>query len=463
MSVASKTLIVSDLHLGNGSGYDIYAGGDALPALLRTFAAAGHTVIFNGDSVDFLMNEDPLELDEARAIHQAEQLFAEPSTAAVLKALGEVLAAGGNVVIRLGNHDIELALGGVQARLRAALGQPTEVAARLRFERGDKPAILTVGGARILVTHGEQNDVWNKVDYLHLPGPDSAVGTAAQDFTYAPGSRLVKTIMNPLKRVHGLRLIDLIKPDFQGGVLTALAISPGAVKEAFKSSTVEILWQLRAQGSGPNTFADGAEDLGLQAAIDAAGLDEDERATMAALLGPAGSGAQSFELDFSFLQSAQLKLARAGLRLYAGAQRRMVGDEGQRFYELTPDDTEWNEAKRLAKKYDAGAVIFGHSHAARWQQQEGVAYLNTGTWIKLLRLPAASASDEEWSGFLSLARKNPQLDPQKGVMVPSFTRFNAATLEADSEQGGARLSLVEWKDGVLHVERSGHIPASGSR
>jgi hypothetical protein len=72
MSVVGKILIVSDLHLGGGGTYDIFAGGQELPSLLQNFAAPGHTVILNGDSVDFLMNEDPLELDEERAVRQAE-------------------------------------------------------------------------------------------------------------------------------------------------------------------------------------------------------------------------------------------------------------------------------------------------------------------------------------------------------------------------------------------------------
>jgi len=462
MSGASKILIVSDLHLGNGGSYDIFAGGQELPTLLRSFAHSGHCVIFNGDSVDFLMNEDPLELDEARAVSQAEATFGNPVTSAVLHALGDILAAGGEVVIRLGNHDIELALGAVQSKLRAAIGQPTEIAAKLRFERGDKPAILTVGGARILVSHGEQSDSWNKVDYLHLPGPGGTASSGAE-FTYSSGSRLVKTIMNPLKRLYGLRLIDLIKPDFQGGVLTALAISPSAVKEVFKGSTVQILWQLREQSSGPSTFVPEEEDLGLQAAIDRAGLDEDERATMAALLADSKGGPATFDLDTSVLQSAQLKLVRSGLRLYAGAQRRLAGQEGQRFYELIPDENEWNEAKRLAQKFDVGAVIFGHSHAARFLQKDGVSYLNTGTWIRLIKLPASDASDEAWNEFLALARKNPQLDPAKGVMVPIFTRFSAALLEPDSHGGGARLSLAEWKEGALHIEQSGVVPPQGAK
>lgn len=118
MSDAAKILIVSDLHLGNGGSYDIFAGGSRCQHCSARLLKKNHTVIFNGDSVDFLMNEDPLELDEARAVHQAEQTFAAPATAAVLHALGEVLAAGGEVVIRLGNHDIELALDGVQQRMQ---------------------------------------------------------------------------------------------------------------------------------------------------------------------------------------------------------------------------------------------------------------------------------------------------------------------------------------------------------
>ena len=457
MTAAQKILIVSDLHFGNGGHYDIFAGEQALPALLRTFAKPDHAVIFNGDSVDFLMNEDPLELDAERARRQAEAIFAAPATAATLQALGEILAAGGDVIIRLGNHDIELALPEVQSALRSALGQPAAVASRLRFERGDKPAILPMGSAQILITHGEQCDAWNKVDYLHLPGPGAAPSTAAQDFVYAPGSRLVKTIMNPLKRQHGLRLIDLIKPDFQGGVLTALAISPTAVREAFKGSTIQLMWQLRAQSKGPATFAPEDDELGLQAAIDEAGLDADERSTLAALFGESKGGAVSFGLDTDLLQSAQLKLARSGLRLYAGAQRHLAKDAGDRFYDLEPEADEWGEAQRLAQKYRVQAVIFGHTHAARFRQSDGLTYLNTGTWIRLIRLPAADASDEEWTDFLSLARRNPQLDPKRGEMVPIFTRFTGAILEADAASGGARLSLVEWKDGALQTVQAGAI------
>ena len=56
-----KTLIISDLHLGNGGPYDVFEGRETLPALLDHLGEKPLRVLVNGDGVDFLMNEDPLE------------------------------------------------------------------------------------------------------------------------------------------------------------------------------------------------------------------------------------------------------------------------------------------------------------------------------------------------------------------------------------------------------------------
>ncbi|HEX8537925.1 MAG TPA: metallophosphoesterase, partial [Cystobacter sp.] len=198
-----RTVILSDLHLGNGQGYDIFAGETALPAFLDSLASTPTRVVLNGDTVDFLMNEDPLELQVERAVRQARALVSEPATAAVFASLGRRLAEGGEVIVRLGNHDIELALEEVQAVLREALRQPPEIAARLLFGRGDEPELLDVGGARLLLVHGDHGDNWNKVEYAHLPGPGAPASARAEDYHYSAGSVLVKTLLNPLKRQYG--------------------------------------------------------------------------------------------------------------------------------------------------------------------------------------------------------------------------------------------------------------------
>ena len=448
-----RTLIISDLHLGNGGVYDAFAGREELPALLDHFTSPPTRVLVNGDGIDFLMNEDPLELDVARAVAVAEGVVAAPATAGVLVAFGRILAAGGEVVLRLGNHDIELALPEVQAVVRGALGQPAEVAARLHFEMGSAPQILEAGGARVLVTHGEQNDPWNKVDYTHLPG-------APGSFEYAPGSRLVKQLLNPLTHVYGLRFANLLKPDFQGAVLTALAVSPGATKLAFQKASVKILWQLFRQMGAAASFADEEEDLGLAGRIDEAGLSADERESLEAEL--SGSGLSFAGGDDEALGGAQLKLARAGLKLYAGLQRRLAGTASDAYFQLEPAAEEWTEAQRLAKKFGAGAVVIGHTHAARWRHDDGLVFANTGTWISLMSLPPFDAGDDAWAAFIAELRQNPGLDPAKQKVARTFGRFTAVTVE-ERPGGGATLALVQWEPGTgLRELGSAVVPPASS-
>ncbi|WP_437721666.1 hypothetical protein [Sorangium sp. So ce861] len=101
-----RALIISDLHLGNGGDYDAFAGEQELPALLDRFASPPTRIIVNGDGIDFVMNEDELALDVPRAVAQARSCAESRATRAVFAALGRVLAAGGEVVIRLGNHAV---------------------------------------------------------------------------------------------------------------------------------------------------------------------------------------------------------------------------------------------------------------------------------------------------------------------------------------------------------------------
>jgi len=451
------TIVLSDIHLGNGTGYDIFAGEAVLPSVLASAASQRARVILNGDTFDFLMNEDPLELDAARATAQAQALVANPSTAAVLTGLGQVLAAGGEVILRLGNHDAEVALAEVQGVLRDALAQPAEVAARLVFERGDEPSVIDVGGARILLAHGEHNDPWNRLDYKNLP----TSGSSAK-YRYPPGSRLVKTLLNPLKRGFGMRFADLLKPDFQGAVLTALAVDPTSMRLIFKGNTATLLWQLFRKSGEGMTFGDGDEgegNLGIADALDQAGLSPDERAALEASVDD--TGAATFA-DEEVLDGARFKLARAGLKLYAATQRVLTGTTGDRYFDLAPDDGEWSEARRLALKFAVNAVVLGHTHSARWKQEPGLTFVNTGTWIHLMRLPSASDGDAAWLGFLDSIRRNPSLDPARGPAAPLTTRFTGLVIH-ENPAGGALLQLVEWKAGAAPaVLASGAVAARKS-
>ncbi len=453
-----RTLILSDLHLGNGGDYDIFAGDASLPALLDRFVDPPTRVVLNGDSMDFLLNENPLRLDVTRAVQQAESIAAAQSTASTLKALGRICARGGEVLVRMGNHDVELALAEVREVFRNHLNQPDSVAQRMTFERGNEPHIFKVGGAAILFTHGEQNDPFNQVDYDHLPGPGASGSVRAEDFEYPPGSLLVKEILNPLKKEHGMRFADLLKPDFQGAVLTALGVDPLAAKVTLKEESLEIIHGALGNLGGV-TFVPGMDEVGLASRFQEAGLTPEEILALQRQL-RGGPEEVSFGLVSDFLDSLRLKLTRAGLKLYARAQRQLAGENGSRFFSYEPDESEMDEARRLGRQYDTRVVITGHSHAARWKQEESLLYVNTGTWIWLMRLPDEGASDEDWTEFLQDLKDDPKLEGSKnGAKLEK--RFTPVIVEPRSE-GGAAVSLHRWEpSGELRMVHSATVRPRG--
>jgi hypothetical protein len=189
----------------------------------------------------------------------------------------------------------------------------------------------------------------------------------------------------------------------------------------------------------------------LSGAIDQAGLTADERDALIAAIDPAEAQVSFGLLDGGFLGNAKLKLARAGLRLYAAAQRRLVGDTAAAYFQLDPDAAEWAEAQRLADKFAADAVVLGHTHSARFKHDDRLTYINTGTWINLMQLPAADADDDTWTTFLEQCRQNPSLDPAKGPAPALFTRFTGLVIDPHPD-GGAAARLVEWTaDGASRV------------
>lgn len=428
-------LILSDLHLGNGAGYDIFAGATELPAFLDSFSEPIHLVL-NGDGVDFLMNEDELTLQVDRAVQQAHAIADFPETRRVWEAFGRILERGGEVSIRVGNHDVELCLPEVQAVFREALGQPEEVALRANFLVGAEPMLLSVGKAKLLVTHGEQNDSWNRLDY------GSLLSCTYDDFAYPPGSNLVKNLLNPLKRQYGLRFADLIKPDMQGGFLTVLGVAPAAAQQvALSGKVIDLAWQLFRNSFSAFTFGEEQpQDLGLADRLDAAGLSAEERAYLEGLFSdqPASFGEEDNE-------GMRQKLVRNGLMLYARAHRALVGSLSNAFFALEAEEGELTEAQRLIQKYGVHAVFLGHTHAARWAPLAEGLYVNTGTWIWLMAPPSPEASPEEWAAYIENLRENPGLKETDDASLSLRAIFTAALVEPAEEK--ARVSLLLWRNG----------------
>lgn len=391
-----RTLVVSDLHLGNGGPYDIFAGTEALPQVLAH--ASPDRLIINGDGVDFLLDDAPIDrLDEARAVEQARAIVEH--NRALLELLG---ASVKEVVIRLGNHDAELALPAVQAVLAEPLGGP----GKMRFVLGDETdPLIEVGGVRVLVTHGEHTDFVNRLQYRRLRDP-----AAWPKFVYPPGSHLVKVGLNPLK-AEGARFADLVKPDFQGGFLAAGAVLPGTLARLLDQEVLGLAWRMLRARFGRRTFLDEAPPLPPPDAVDEA-------------------------------------LQLAWLRAYAWAHRRLAGG-GSGFFDLQPEPGELREVGRLQRRFGCRAVLMGHTHAARWLVADSLAYANTGTWIPLVSLPAPDAPDAEWAVFLACLRADPGMVDKAADLL--IHRFHAALVEPEGT--GARLSLLRWEEGQVHTDR----------
>ena len=195
-----------------------------------------------------------------------------------------------------------------------------------------------------------------------------------------------------------------------------------------------------------------AGDLGLRERLRGAGLDAAEAQALQALLQPGRRpSATAFDdsddpdgrSPGSRQSSALLKLLRAGLSAYAAGQRRLAGREGERFFALAPTESEWSEAGRLAQKYRVGAVLFGHSHAARFFTEGELVPQHRHLDLADAASPA-DADVAEWTRFLEALRRDPGLRqpaPEDDATGPRLLRrLHVARLQAHPA-GGPRGAL----------------------
>jgi hypothetical protein len=252
------TIVLSDIHLGNGAGYDIFAGEAVLPSVLAAAASQRARVILNGDTFDFLMNEDPLELDERRAVAQAEALVANPSTAAVIAGLGRCSRPA--AASRSGSATTTPRSPCPPCR-RCCAAASQQPPARSR-RASCSPAATPLGATSTSAAPGSssrprraQRPV-EPLDYKNLRPP-----SAPAAFRYPPGSNLVKTLLNPLKRGSACASPTCSSPTSRAPCSPSLAVDPTALRLIFKGSTARLLWHLMRRLDEAPSFDDGEDPV----------------------------------------------------------------------------------------------------------------------------------------------------------------------------------------------------------
>ncbi|MBF0589223.1 MAG: hypothetical protein HQL53_08850 [Magnetococcales bacterium] len=163
-----------------------------------------------------------------------------------------VACKGRELVIVLGNHDLEVALPPVRNFLEKYLsnqitlnGSPVTDAptsrGRVRWAIDGAGFACMVGGKRVLCVHGNENDGWNIVDYHQLMGVGRAQNRrmTPEAWSANAGTRMVIDLMNDIKKKH--RFVDLLKPEAEAALPVLVALDPGVLTKVASWEAVGVL------------------------------------------------------------------------------------------------------------------------------------------------------------------------------------------------------------------------------
>ena len=226
-------LVISDLHLGEGIRQNTSSVSylrrlltleKELCAFLRHYTTRRvgdrpWRLVVNGDMVDFMSIQI---MPSAREASSAEERqyglgYGEEQSVAklgcvierhrtVFQALGEFVGAGNELVVVVGNHDVEFHYPGVQARLVEALVELGAAAGRIRF-----CPWFYYEEEVVYVEHGHQYDEYCSFDYQLHPVA-GAPGGMALSLAHA-GMRYFTNLVPELDhhRVEEFGFVDYIK------------------------------------------------------------------------------------------------------------------------------------------------------------------------------------------------------------------------------------------------------------
>ena len=432
-AVKHSLFVISDLHLGGKPAEGdkpsfqmcTVAGQSRLASFIdwvgrqRSESNDVHLLI-NGDIVDFLAEEAFSSFtngdDEARdKLKQAIK-----HTQGVWKALRDYVSGGGRLTLLLGNHDVELSLPAARRLLMETLG-PGQV----EFVYDNQAYVE----GPVLIEHGNRYDGWNAISHGTLRAIRSALsrGEAPTEYLGPPGSRLVQTVMNPIKADYPF--VDLLKPEGPGMVPILALLNPSAMKQvgkfaALAARSLEVQYDENGLPKDQQNIADysstgglAADQADLSLAYEMAGIPD---AAAISAWGDLKGLMDRLKDSFSeAVREREVGLLLKALRNFAKAHRQA--------FNVNEEDEVYLRPARVSIARGFKAVIYGHTHLVkRVRCDDGALYLNTGTWADLMRMPEGILTDNEDRARVQLKRFLSDLQSRKlegwRRQVPTFAR-----------------------------------------
>lgn len=459
--------VVSDLHMGGEEGLQIFNLGETFHEFVRKLTKEPANVrlalVINGDMVDFLAEPGAECFDPVGAIEKLDRIARDGRFLPVWDGLREFVATPGRqLVLTLGNHDLELALPWVRERLLDLLsdGHP-ERRGQILLSFEGSGFLCGVGGKKVLCVHGNEVDAWNFTDYetLRRIGRDVLQGRPVEPWKPNAGSRMVVEVMNEIKRKHPF--VDLLKPELEAVVPTLLALDRGLYSKMLRLVGVVgrmALDETRRFGVGylsadspseertPESAAQAKLDALLRRSFEKAGSSEDA----AALLDRAEERLESDQDPQSLVtgdeQEEYLGILGAFWNKLTGAKTeevlRAALERLQEDHSFDLDNSADETFQRLDKEVgtEIDYLIAGHTHLERDlpRRAGGGRYFNSGTWTRLIRLaPEVLRSAEKFSQVYEV-----------------LSRGKLEELDAAGKKEG-EIQVVIQKPAVVSIRRQG--------
>lgn len=410
---------VSDLHMGPDPTLQPLEAGGLLACTINRITGQETdkttALVVNGDIVDFLARDTRRTFDPEGTLAELSRVrdrFPE-----VFEALAAFLQRENcTLVFNLGNHDAELGLSSHQGELRKMLGEGSckgtlhfSFDPRASTEERYRGYECTVGGRHVRVAHGNEVDPWNVVSPALVRAAEAG-HEPMRERARSPinaGSALVVELMNEVKRDY--RFVDLLKPEDKAVVMVLLALEPsyllrlGGLLRLLPRKILDS-WKISWGLLGGDVPIERLSDEALAAHV------------VGALMAQEVSSEQLIERAWQQRERRPLQVANEeaerlgrgvlldGFRYPVPTLRQaleLVRVTWEGFGLDTHDDT----SRQMIDRYRTprGVLLAGHTHLRRFIPDGPFVYINTGTWMPLIRLDRVLESKEAFQEFYALA------------------------------------------------------------